>query len=925
MPPAELRALIPFAAGEALDAALVRTAIERLYETGRFENIAVEAAGDNNGGVAVKFVTTGTWFIGRVAVEGVPDPPNQGQLVGATKLQLGTRFRTEDLQQAVENVRARLEANGLYETRIDPRLDQQAETQQVDVTLRVDPGPRAKFSAPAITGIPAGQYSKAVSLTRWRRLWGLLGWKPVSEYRVQRGLERLRQHYSKQNYLLSRVSLKEMNYSGGGHVVTPSVEVELGPTVDITTTGTKLSRGRIRQLVPVFQEQAADRDLLVEGMRNIVEYFQSRGYFRARVTFDTRQDAAGRQTVVYQIERGDRFKLVLLDIGGNQYFRDETLLERMSVVPASLLRYRNGRFSESLIESDLEQIRALYRANGFRDAKVEWKAEENYKGKARDLAVYVSIDEGRQWMVSKLAIEGLSDEHRSNVEPLVSSVEGQPFSFASLATDRDNILNYYYNQGYPDAAFEWNVVPVPAEARMQVTLTIDEGRQLFVRGLLIGGLRTSAPEMVMQRMQLANGDPLSQARMIESQRRLYDLGVFARVDMAVQNPEGNEDSKYLLYQFEEARKISFNLGLGAEIARIGGGDVNFDAPAGEPGFSPRVSVGVSRSNLFGAGHVGSVQTRFSNIQQRGVVTYLAPQFKGVENLSLTLSALFDRSKDIRTFRLRRQEGSAQLSRQLSRANTLQARFAYRRNTISDLAIEEGSIPIFARNVRVGILSATYIQDRRDDPIDSHRGYYNSVDIGLATKAFYSEADYTRILARNTTYHPLRRELIFARTTTLGWLYNLQSGQDASGIPLPERFFSGGGSTHRGFPDNQAGPRELSTGFPLGGSGILMNSLELRFPLLGDNIGGVVFHDSGNVYSSVSEISLRWRQPSLTDFDYMTHAVGFGIRYRTPVGPIRLDLAYSPNSPQFQFRNEAGTVVNDRISRFQFHFSLGQTF
>ena len=756
LPSDELRALIPFAAGEPLDAALVRTAIERLYETGRFENIAVEADSDSSGGVAVRFVTTGTWFIGRVAVEGVPDPPNQGQLVGATKLQLGTRFRTEDLQQAVENVRGRLEANGLFETRIDPALEEEAETQQVHVTLRVDPGPRARFSPPSIAGVPPGQYSKAVLLTRWNRLCGLLGWKPVSEYRVQRGLERLRQYYSKQNYLLSRVSLKEMNYSGPDHVVTPSVELELGPKVDITTTGTKLSRGRLRQLVPVFQEQAADRDLLVEGMRNLVEYFQSRGYFKAQVDFDTRQDATGQQTVVYQIERGDRFRLVLLDIGGNQYFDDATLLERMSVVPASMLRYRNGRFSESLIESDLEGIRALYRANGFRDATVEWKAEENYKGNARDIAVYVRIEEGRQWMVSKMTIEGVSDAHRESVEPLVSSVEGQPFSYASLATDRDNILNYYYNQGYPNAAFEWNVVPVPAEARMQVTLTIDEGRQLFVRGLLIGGLRTSDPEMVMQRIRLSDGEPLSQARMIESQRRLYDLGVFARVDMAVQNPEGSEEAKYLLYQFEEARKISFNLGLGAEIARIGGGDVNFDAPAGEPGFSPRISLGVSRSNLFGAGHIGSIQTRFSNIQQRGVITYLAPQFKGVEKLSLTVGALYDLSRDIRTFRLSRQEGSVQLSRQLSLANTLQARFAYRRNTISNLAIEEGSIPIFARNVRVGVLSATYIQDRRDNPIDSHRGYYNSVDVGLASKAFYSETDYTRILARNSTYHPLRR-------------------------------------------------------------------------------------------------------------------------------------------------------------------------
>jgi outer membrane protein assembly complex protein YaeT len=774
--------------------------------------------------------------------------------------------------------------------------------------------------------MPSGQYQKAVRLTRWKRLWGLLGWKTVTEYRVQRGLERLRRNYSKQNYLLSRVNLKEMTYSGVDRTMTPTVEVQLGPKVEVLTSGAKVSRGRLRELVPVYQEQAADRDLLVEGMNNLIEYFQSRGYFRTRVTFETRQEPNGRQNVVYHIDRGERYKLVLLDIEGNRYFSDETILERMSVIPASLLRYRNGRFSESLIESDMESIRSLYRANGFRDAAIDWRVEENYKGKAKDLAVFVSVEEGRQWTVAKLAMEGVSEEHKASVEPLVSSLEGQPFSYANLATDRDNILNYYYNRGYPDAAFEWTVTPSPGAAQMEIVLSLNEGEQQFVRGLLIGGLRTSDPEMVMERMRLSSGEPLSQAMMIESQRRLYDLGVFARVDMAVQNPDGNEQAKYLLYQFEEARKISLNLGFGAEIARIGGGDVNFDAPAGKPGFSPRVSIGISRSNLFGAAHTGSIQTRFSNIQQRGLLTYLAPQFKGYENLSLTVSALFDRSKDIRTFQLRRQEGSMQLSRRLSRANTVQGRFAYRRNTISNLAIQEESIPIFARAVRVGIASATFIQDRRDDPIDSRRGVYNSVDIGLASKAFYSETDYLRLLARNSSYHSFGRgELVLARTSTIGWLHNLRSGQDSSGIPLPERFFSGGGSTHRAFPDNQAGPRDVGTGFPLGGSGIVMNTLELRFPVLGDNVGGVLFHDAGNVYSSLNEVSLRWRQRDATDFNYMVHAIGFGVRYRTPVGPVRFDVAFGPNSPRFQYRGDDGAAIGDRINRIQFHFSLGQTF
>ena len=153
------------------------------------------------------------------------------------------------------------------------------------------------------------------------------------------------------------------------------------------------------------------------------------------------------------------------------------------------------------------------------------------------------------------------------------------------------------------------------------------------------------------------------------------------------------------------------------------------------------------------------------------------------------------------------------------------------------------------------------------------------------------------------------------------------------IPLAERFFAGGATSDRAFPNFQAGPRDLVTGFPIGGNAQLFNTVELRFPLLGENIGGVLFNDVGNVYSRLGNISLRFHQNGLQDFDYGVQAFGFGIRYRTPIGPVRGDFSLSPNPPRFfgfqgttnQLLFGGGTQVAQRISVFQFHFSLGQAF
>ncbi len=154
------------------------------------------------------------------------------------------------------------------------------------------------------------------------------------------------------------------------------------------------------------------------------------------------------------------------------------------------------------------------------------------------------------------------------------------------------------------------------------------------------------------------------------------------------------------------------------------------------------------------------------------------------------------------------------------------------------------------------------------------------------------------------------------------------------VPLPERFFGGGSVSHRGFPDNQAGPRDLITGYPIGGAAFLFFQHELRFPLVGTNLTGVLFHDMGNVFSSFDNISFRYRQKNQQDFDYTVQAMGFGFRIKTPVGPLRLDLAYAPNTPRFVgFVGSRDDLINgtgqynvpQRVSRFQWHFSIGQAF
>jgi outer membrane protein insertion porin family len=215
-------------------------------------------------------------------------------------------------------------------------------------------------------------------------------------------------------------------------------------------------------------------------------------------------------------------------------------------------------------------------------------------------------------------------------------------------------------------------------------------------------------------------------------------------------------------------------------------------------------------------------------------------------------------------------------------------------------------------------------------------------MGLADHVFGSQRNFTRLLARNATYYQLSKRLVLARSTAFGDIQAFRySGNPVDAVPLPERFFGGGGTSHRGFGENQAGPRDLQTGFPIGGNAQFFNQVEMRFPLIGENIGGVLFHDMGNTYSTLNNLSFRVKQNDLQDFDFMVHAVGLGVRYRTPIGPVRVDMAYSLNPPRFfGWNGTQQDLINAGVApcangnplctvrnsgHFQFFFSIGQTF
>lgn len=929
----------------------IRQSIERLYATGRFDDIQADVQQHGNA-VSLTFITKENFFVGSVTIAGAAPPPTRAQLESATRLELGHVFTDEQLQEAVDRIKRVLEENGYYRANVKPRVELDDKTQQARIHFQIEPGERAEIEEVRVTGNAVFPIEKIRDKSKLKR------GKDVTARRLQDAVNRIRRYYQEKDYLEASVRVGERIYVPDKNTAIVVLAVDAGPQVDIRVEGAKLSRGRRRELIPIYEEGTVDADLVREGENNIRNYFQSKGHFDAQVSAHLHEKAAEKISVEYHIKPGEDHEVQEIVIDGNKYFDDFTIRERMAVMEGGLLN--DGRFSRQLLDRDVQAIRNLYAANGFQNVKVTGDVEDDYRGKQGDMLVRILIDEGPQTLVNSLTIHGNHDIGTDEISALLASTQGQPYSEFNVLVDRDTVLTHYFNSGFQEATFHSEAKPLPGRRdRVNIEYQISEGPRRYVDQVLISGLDKTRRHIVEEQVRVRPGKPLSQQELLDTQRQLYELGIFQKVEVAIQNPEGVESHKNVLIDMDEARRYTVGIGGGADIARIGRGDPEAQTtPEGNTGFSPRVSLDVTRLNFRGLNHTVAFKSRVSTLQKRASLTYTAPRVFNLPSLTWLFNGFYDQTYDVVTFRSERLEGSVALQQRRPNTDVLLYRYSYRRvkAEADTLLVDINTVRLFERPVRVGMLGASFVRDRRDEPADARRGMYLTLDGGASAKQVGSEASFFRSVLQYATYHRLRPNLVLARSTQVGLADPFGEGRrvprrdpatgqtalDAEGgelfdfvldVPLPERFFSGGSNSHRGFGVNQAGPRDLVTGFPIGGEALLVNTVELRFPLIGPNIGGALFHDAGNVFSSIGDISLRMRQRDQADFNYIVHAVGVGVRYKTPVGPVRFDVAYSVNPPTYrglvgsrrELMEGRGRPETRTLSHFQFFFSIGQTF
>lgn len=616
-------------------------------------------------------------------------------------------------------------------------------------------------------------------------------------------------------------------------------------------------------------------------------------------------------TVACKDERG--VKVSSFTFTGNEAVTDAQLKAVLATQASSKLPWGERRyFSRDQFDADLKRIAAFYIDRGFPDARVT-TFDAQLSEDQTSVKISVTIAEGEPLRAERIVLEGfdtLPADHLATLETRLPLRVGQPVDRALLQASRETALDELRDHGHPYASVRIVETPGSNERQQVITLRAEPGPVAHHGEIEISGNSSVTDNVVRRQLTFKPGDLYQLSKLRESQRKLYGLELFDFANVQPQRGDGQPTVVPTRVTVTEGkhRKVNFGIGYGTEE-------------------QARAEVDWRHVNFFGGARTAGVLARYSGLDGGVRLSFNQPYlFSPHYSLGLT-GQVWHTSQP--AFTLDTRGGRATVTRQFARGGgpilggrptmTLALTYANEHEdyTISNDALRDlsfrptlialGLDPRFGTGS--GQRSALILDASRnttDNLLDAKRGYLASLHLEQAGNFLGGSYDYYELTGEGRFYQNIANAVVFAAQVRGGSI-------DASGppdtlVPFFKRYFLGGATNLRGWGRYEVAPLS-GAGLPIGGTTFMNLSAEVRVPVW-SALGGVLFFDAGNVWTDEWDFNV-------TDLRY---DAGVGLRYTTPIGPIRADVGYQLN-PIVGLRAKG----EEQTRRFRFHFSIGQAF
>ncbi len=641
----------------------------------------------------------------------------------------------------------------------------------------------------------------------------------------------------------------------------------------------ELSKDKIKDVLSIKKYDILNEHIVKQNIDKIENLYSDKGYINTVVTAKIKHISASSVELIFSIKEGQKTYIKSIKFIGNHAFSSDQLKNLMDTTEKhpwwwltwknikAMFSGNNGILNKGTLDRDIGRISSYYHDHGYIDAKV---GSPNITRKGKWVYISIPIDEGYQYRVASIKIK----QHMFPEKSLLSLMKLKPGDIYSQKTLRQDILKIndkFADKGYAYIQILPQIQKIKGKKEIRITLNIDKGPKVYFQRIQITGNTKTEDKVIRRELRVKELEPFSATGLRKSNIRLNRLGFFKQVTITPKKASA-PNKMNLDVKVKEQPTGTFSIGAGySSIDKL------------------LFMAQVKERNFMGTGDAVSFQGSFSSNSRRYTLSFTNPYFRDTKllvgvDLYNWLRDYYDYSKKSTGGALR---FGYPFTDNLSGSITLRAdntRLSDLPDNPSIVLLDSLSIHT-TRSVTMGL---TY--NTKNSYFYPTHGWDNSLSAEYAGGVLGGDSAFVKVLGNIGYYHPIWKQLISHERLGVGFVTQSSGGR----LPIYEKFFLGGIDTIRGYRYGHISPIDPATGDRIGGSRMAYLQNELMFPIL-KNLGltGVMFYDVGNV----------WKQKDGYDISHLKDSVGIGIRWMSPIGPLRIVWGYKLHPEKDESRTD----------------------
>ncbi len=786
-------------------------------------------------------------------------PVFERELHRVINLRIGEEYKEEQVKDVAKKIEGIYQNEGYENVKVETRIKRKGEEPEITLIFVIRKGKKARIKQINIIDDRPGEKPDPQHILRIRP------GQVFKRKKLEERIKKLREYLIGIGYLKADVRyIKKFEDYG----IKLDIYIHRESRIDIKIEGNKyLSKQRIMNAMTFFENRFFDYLEIEESIKRIKDMYIDEGFLDVQVYVEMDENEYKKEDkfIRFKIIEGKRTCLKGVRFENNEHIKDKRL-KRQLLSMRSLSLFRPRAYKALTFAEDLEAISALYKSEGFPHIKI---SEVTERVSERCIKKRIIIDEGIRYKVRKVSITGNKVFPDKTLKDNLTLKVDSPLYPKKLEDDKRELSIFYGNNGYPYAKISQTREMAERRGQIDLSYNMDEGQYVRFGKLIIRRNLKTKDKVINLACTFGKGDPFSYRKILETQERLSNLGLFRSLSVEPKGLENKQNEVDCEVEVEEMKtgQINFGAGFSSRVGYRGYMELREDNLWG------RAIMGGFRADLSGFGKEYNLVEEIGR-SEKYTISFRDPLFIPRHKVEGE-GKLYYMTEDRKEYHTRSNSLNLSLWRPYKRKN-LRVGITYHisLNRLKDITIDLNDIPEKYEEHTISAVGPTIIYDSRDNFVDPKKGIYTNLNLDWAGGLIGGNQDFYKLQGEGRLFLPISSNLVLAISIRGGYieLYG-RTGK----VPIQERFFAGGGNTIRGYREDSLGPVDSDTGLPLGGRMFWINNIELRFPIY-KNLKGIIFFDTGNV----------WENKSTIHTNDLRDSAGVGLRWITPIGPIRLD-------------------------------------